>query len=196
MRRAFGLVVVLAVLCGSAGAAEAARPVPTPIGIGPQYTLPAASAAVARGADVGRFACLRAERPRELAHVELFANGRVLPLPSGIGMAPPLRLDGGEVRGARCSYPIRTVRPTGVVEFLRSVQATLGDVFDVWGQPLSATRLASFHSGRANRVKAWVDGGRWPGDIRAIPLRRHAQIVVELGGYVPPHTSYLFPSGG
>jgi hypothetical protein len=29
--------------------------------------------------------------------------------------------------------------------------------------------------------------------VRTIPLRRHAEIVVEVGGYIPPHTFFLFP---
>jgi len=31
------------------------------------------------------------------------------------------------------------------------------------------------------------------GDAAAVRLTRHAQIVVELGAYVPPHRSFLFP---
>ena len=42
-------------------------------------------------------------------------------------------------------------------------------------------------------VVAFVDGRRWNGDPRAIPLRRHAQIELELGPLVPPHAAYLFP---
>jgi hypothetical protein len=28
-----------------------------------------------------------------------------------------------------------------------------------------------------------------------VPLTRHDSIVLEVGGYVPPHASYLFPEG-
>jgi hypothetical protein len=28
-----------------------------------------------------------------------------------------------------------------------------------------------------------------------MPLARHDQIVLEVGGYVPPHARYLFPVG-
>ncbi len=28
-----------------------------------------------------------------------------------------------------------------------------------------------------------------------MPLQRHDEIVLEIGGYVPPHTRYLFPEG-
>ena len=153
-----------------------AAPIPTPIGFGPRYQLPAVSTAVARGAPVGRLACSRADTARELAHVELFADKLVLLLPRGIGIA------------RRCSYPVHTSDPTGVVEFDPSSRATLGDLFDVWGQPLSANGFAGFHGA----VSAWVGGKRWRGEIRAIPLRRHAEIVVEVGGYIPPHTFFLF----
>jgi len=167
--------------------------VPTPIGIGPLYRLPAASPAVARAAPVGRLACARGGPARVRAHVELFADRRVLLLPPGIGMAPPLRLRRVTVTRARCSYPVRTVDPTGVVEVVAAEHPTLGDLFAVWGQPLGPGRLAGFRARPGDAVAAWVDGRRWRGDVRGIPLRRHAQIVVELGGYVPPHASYLFP---
>ena len=31
------------------------------------------------------------------------------------------------------------------------------------------------------------------GDVRKIPLTDRAQIVLEVGGYIPPHSFYLFP---
>jgi hypothetical protein len=173
--------------------AIAGAPVPTPIGIGPKFRLPAASPAVARAASVGRFACLRSDSARERAHVELFANRRVLLLPPGIGMAPPLRRQGPDVLSARCSYATRTTDPTGVVEYVPSARPTLADLFAVWGQPLSAHRLAGFRARRGDAVEAWISGRRWRGDVGAIPLTHHAEIVVELGGYVPPHTSFRFP---
>jgi hypothetical protein len=67
----------------------------------------------------------------------------------------------------------------------------LGDLFAVWGQPLSRRRLAAFRG----RVEAYLDGARWRRDPRRIPLRRHAQVVLEVGGQVPPHARYRFPPG-
>jgi hypothetical protein len=166
-----------------------AAPVPTPIGLGRAYQLPAASPAVRAAAPAGRFTCARGDGTRVLAHVELFAQKRVLLLPAGIGTAPPLRVAGPNVTRARCSYAVRTRTPTGVVESLPSAHATLADLFAVWGQPLSPRRLAGF----AGTVRAWVAGCPWPGDVRRIPLSRHAEIVVEVGGYVPPHSFFLFP---
>jgi hypothetical protein len=174
--------------CACVGAAGAAAPIPTPIGAGPRYRLPAASTAVAHAQPVGRFRCARSAGARELAHVELFANKRVLLLPAGIGMASPLVRDGAYVTRARCSYEIRTSDPTGVVEYASHVQPTVGDLFTVWGRLLSAHRMAGFRGA----VSAWVGGKRWHGGVRVIPLRRHSEIVIEVGGYVPPHTLFLF----
>lgn len=160
-------------LCGSA---LAARPIPTPIGAGPKYLLPATTRKVEQGAEVGRFPCGSASGPRDEAHVELFADRLVLLLPAEIGVGP------------RCSYPVRTTRPTGVVEFAASSHPTIGDLFAVWGQPLGAHSLAGFHG----TVSAWVGGKRWHGAVASIPLTSHAEIVLELGGYIPPHTFFLF----
>jgi len=181
-------LVAAASLIGTGGSGAL---IPTPIGVGPGYRLEATSAAVRAAAPVRRLRCNAASAPRVYAHVELFARRRVLLLPAGIGMAPPLVRDGAYVVGARCSYAIRTTAPTGVVEVARGTNATLGDLFAVWGEPLSATRLAGFRG----RVTAFVAGQRVPGDVRAIPLTRHAQIVLEVGGYIPPHRVFLFGAG-
>jgi len=151
-----------------------AAPIPTPIGFGPRYQL--ASGPPDAGA---RLACSRADTTKqaEQAHVELFANKRVLLLPKGIG------------NGDGCTYAVLTREPTGVVDFVPAAKPTVGDLFDVWGQPLSTRGFAGF----SGAVSAWIGGRRWRGDVRAIPLRRHAEIVLEVGGYIPPHTFFLFP---
>jgi hypothetical protein len=68
---------------------------------------------------------------------------------------------------------------------------TLGHLFAVWGQPLRRTRMAGF----SGRVRAYVNGRPWHDAPGRIPLRRHAQIVLEVGGQVPPHRTYRFPPG-
>jgi hypothetical protein len=57
---------------------------------------------------------------------------------------------------------------------------------------LSRSRLAGFRG----RVLAFVSGIRWRGDVRAIPLARHAQIVLEIGSYIRPHRFFLFGTRG
>jgi hypothetical protein len=172
--------------------AIAGRPVPTPIGVSHEYRLPASNAAVRAARPVGGLACSQTSPLRFRVHLELFARRLVLLVPAGIGIAPPLRREGAYVLGGRCAYPLRTREPTGVIE-TASAQPRLGDVFRVWGQPLSPRRLAGFRT--AQRLLAFVNGRRYLGDPRTIQLRRHDEIVLEIGGYVPPHTSYLFPKG-
>jgi hypothetical protein len=86
---------------------------------------------------------------------------------------------------------LRTLDPTGVIEVRVGTKATLGDFFALWGAQLSRTRLAGFEG----PVRAYVGGEPWRGDLRAIPLTRHAEIVLENGPYVKPHRSYLFRPG-
>jgi hypothetical protein len=75
----------------------------------------------------------------------------------------------------------------------RGAGLDLGDLFRIWGQPLAAHRLASFRSAAA--VRAYVGGRRVRGRVADVPLEPNAEIVVELGAYVPPHRFFLFPKG-
>jgi hypothetical protein len=111
-------------------------------------------------------------------HVELFAHRRVAIIPRGVGVA-----------ASGCRYPLWTETPTGVVHV--DGRRRLRDLFAVWGQRLAADRLLSFRG----RVSVFVDGRRFRGDPGVVLLAKHRQIVVELGGYVAPHPSYLFPKG-
>lgn len=142
------------------------------IGTGPRFR-PAARTDPS-GGRIGRLACLPEPGPRHLAHVELFAAGRVIVVPRHIGVAPG------------CSYPLRTRDRTGIVE-VRG-RATVGDLFAVWGASLTRTRLLSF----GGRVRAYLAGRRVDGDPRAIVLGRHAQVVLAVGPAVPVHASFRF----
>ncbi len=184
--------------CGDSSGGPTASPSPgPPLGVGPTaaYMPPARGAAASAGARIGRLGCARDGERRIGAHVELFAHRHVVVVPAGIGMAPPVRARGAYVRAARCSYPVRTREPTGLLELdPRAGPFTLGDLFAIWGQPLSAARLAGFRAPPGTHVAAYLDGRPWPGDPRALPLRRHAVIVLEVAGHVPPHATYRFPS--
>ena len=192
---AAGIVALLLLLAGcgsrqSSVAADPAKPIPTPIGLGPRF-VPSAHAASLGGPRAG-LACRASTRHGDVAHLELFAQGRVVLVPEGIGIAPPVRRDLQRIVSGRCRYPIATFDRTGVVDFTHA-DSTLGDVFAVWGEPLSHARLASFRARPGDGVRAFVAGVPWRGDVRDVPLTHHAEIVVEIDGFVPPHTSYLFP---
>jgi hypothetical protein len=131
-------------------------------------------------------------RDVDAVHVEIFVDRHVLLLPAGIGLRPPLRRAGlARLAGGSCAYPLHTLDPTGTVFVDRQRERTLGELFAVWGQRLAPRRLLSF----AGRVRAFRNGREWRSDPRRMPLGRHDSIVLEIGGYVPPHARYLFPEG-
>lgn len=158
-----------------------------PVGTGPRFDLPVT------GQPAGP--CRAALGPRVGAHVEVFAANRVLLLPAGIGTRPPRATLDGRVTAARCYGALVTTDPTGVVLVRPGAALTLGTLFRSWGVPLLRTRLASFTAAAGTQVTVYVGGKRWPAGPAAVPLTRHAEIVVEVGPPVPPHSSYVFPPG-
>jgi hypothetical protein len=108
-------------------------------------------------------------------------------------VAAPQRRRGAYVLGGACVYALRTLEPTGVVRVsvARGRPPALAALFAIWGEPLTGRRLLGF----GGRVLAFVDGRRRRGAPGAIALRRHAEIVLEVGGRLPPHPAYRFPPG-
>ena len=158
-----------------------------PIGTGPRFTLPVS------GPVAG--ACQRSLGPRVGVHVEVFAANRVLLLPAGIGAQQPWAKLDGRIASAPCYGALVTLDPTGLVLVRPGARLTLADLFRSWGEPLSRTRLTSFSAPAGSQVAVFVDGRRWNGGPASVPLTRHAEIVLEVGPPVPPHSSYAFPPG-
>ena len=158
-----------------------------PIGTGPRFQPPA------DGPVSGR--CERSPGPRSGVHVEVFADNRVVLLPAGIGTRSPRTFLDGRITSARCYGALVTLDPTGLVLVRQGTRLTLGELFRSWGQPLSRTRLASFRATKRTQVTVFVNGRPWQGAPGAVPLTPHAEIVLEVGPYVPPHPSYVFPRG-
>jgi hypothetical protein len=159
-----------------------------PIGAGPRFH-PAPTGGV-----VGR--CARRLGARSAVHVEVFAANRVVIVPAGIGVRPPLTLSAGRITHARCYGTLVTLEPTGVVLVREDEPIPLSSLFRSWGQPLSPSRLGSFVTSAGTRVAVFVDGRRWRGAPGSVPLMSHAEIVLEVGPHVPPHASFAFPPGG
>jgi hypothetical protein len=168
---------------------------PLTLGAGRDYRPAAASARVRTAKSIDGLKCATRRGVRYGAHIEMFAHRHVIAIPAGIGIAPPLEQSGAHVLSGRCYYPAITTQPTGVIELRDGARLTLGELFDIWGQPLSTRIVGSFSAASGSAVVAYFDGRRWQGDARAIPLQRHALIVLEVGGHVPPHLVYLFPPG-
>jgi hypothetical protein len=124
-------------------------------------------------------------------HVALFVNGKQLQIPQGIGfgMASPENPQG-------CLYWIHTHDASGIIHIeAPQIEApaggpyTLGMLFDIWGQPLTDTQIAS----AKGPVTAFVNGTKYTGDLRAIPMISHQEITLEVGTPVVPPPFYTFP---
>jgi len=154
-----------------------------PIGRGPRFQPPRGDTPIGScAAPLGR---------RDQAHVEVFAQNRVVLLAAGIGARRPLRFRDGRLTQAACFGDAVTLDPTGTVYFRPGVTVTLGELFAAWGQPLSADRIASFTGGP---VRAYVDGRAQRGPAGQLKLSQDAEIVLEIGPYVPPHHAFTFPA--
>ena len=162
------------------GVSKAQGVFPVAIGAGPAFAPPAGVTGdpCDAGPVQGRFR----------AHIELFADRQAVLIPAGIGLREPRRDENGRIDAAACRARVRTLEPTGVVEFDGS-NLTVADVFAVWGQRLGDRRLLSF----TGPVSAFVAGRRVNSDPADIALADGAQIVLEVGGYVEPHASFAFP---
>ena len=114
MRSAVRIAAAVVLLTTAAGAQGSNAVVPTHIGHGALFHPGPRGPVLGAGRVIAGRSCSRYER-RVGAHLELFARGLVVLVPAGIGIAPPLRVDGLKASGG-CSYPVRTREPTGVIE--------------------------------------------------------------------------------
>ena len=73
-----------------------------------------------------------------------------------------------------------------------SAQATytLGDFFDIWGQPLSPNQVGP----ATGVVTVYVNGTKYSGDPHAVSITEHALIQLDVRVATPPQP-FTFPPG-
>jgi hypothetical protein len=135
--------------------------------------------------------CRRRRGVRYGAHLELFAANRVVLIPAGVGTEAPRSVQQGRITHAACYGSVSTIDHTGLLLVRPGANARLVDLFREWGVPFSKNGFLTFKG----RVRAYVAGRPWRGAPGAIPLARHAVIVLQVGPLVPPHSHYAFPPG-
>jgi hypothetical protein len=196
---AFAATAVLSLVHGGgAGSAAVGRPGPEGVPI-PQARPLARARLVAPGERIDGIACQAREQVlfHIHAHLTVFVRGAPRQVPAGIGIAPPEEVEetsaGAFVAGGACFTWIHTHAADGVVHIESPVARTypLGDLFDVWGQPLDRGRVGPARG----RVTAYVDGRVFAGNPRAIPLLAHAQIQLDVGTPLVAPERIAFPDG-
>jgi hypothetical protein len=158
---------------------------------------PAAPSTAAGGKTVDGIQCQTSEQVAYHihAHLAIFADGQSRTVPLGIGIPSP-QVDNSTgtpfVVGGSCFYWLHAHTADGVIHIESPDQRTytLGNWFDIWGQPLSTTQVA----GDKGAVTAYVNGQRYTGDPRQIPLTAHAVIQLDVGTDVAPRP-YTFAQG-
>ena len=120
------------------------------------------------------------------SHLALFVRGKQLAIPDQIGIPH-------NGAAASCIYWVHTHDATGIIHVESPIvhTFTIGQFFDIWGEPLERSRVTT----ASGEVRAFVNGSEYEGNLASIPLTAHQEITLEIGPpYVPP-PRYLFPSG-
>lgn len=216
MRSRLAPVLVVAVtLCATAGAGSLPfaplsslgrlRPAPFPGKPGPELVpvppAPRLASPASRSRPGTRVDGIRCEfNPRLVSHVHVhltvFVNGKARTVPAGIGFWPPLgpqNYRNGQfgVTPDNCWSSLSTRYADGLihVESPTPRSFVLGELFDIWGQPLGRDRVGPAHG----KVTAIVDRRVWTGDPRRIPLSAHTQIQLEVGTPLVAPQTIRFP---
>ena len=125
-------------------------------------------------------------------HVHLFlavfAGGRRVPVPAGIGIDPAGPL----------VAPVHTHDATGIVhlESARAYPFTLAQLFRIWGVRFGDARLGGYRDRGARRLAVYADGAAVPDPVHHV-LRAHERLVVGFGapGSFPHDLPFTFPPG-
>ncbi|WP_321798340.1 hypothetical protein [Caballeronia sp. J97] len=105
------------------------------------------------------------------AHVAIFKDGQWLAFPKNVGIL------------SQCNYETHTHDNTGIIhiETPNLKNFTLGQVFDIWGQPLSSTNVAGITGNIVVYINDNGDVRRYTGDPRNIPLTSLRDITFQIG---------------
>src|ERR1700738_3346681 len=138
----------------------------------------AARAAVPVGQPVDGIRCDRMEGAVLHIHQHLAVrdHGKPVTVPDDVGR--PIV--------GQCFYWLHTHTADGIihVESPNFNTFTLGNFFDVWGQPLGKTNVAGAKPRKGEHVAVWVDGRPYTGDPRKIELTQHLDVTIDVG---PPY---------
>src|SRR5215469_5860275 len=178
-----------------APAAGPAGPEGVPVPAGPPL---ASTATVATGQPVDGISCQTSEQTlfHIHAHLTIFVNGAARQVPAGIGIPgaqATQTAQGPFIESGTCFYWLHTHAADGIVHIESPVERTftLGNFFDIWGQPLGPDQVGP----AKGHVVAIYNGQVWQGNPRDIPLNAHAQIQLQVGTPLVAPGHITFPNG-
>jgi hypothetical protein len=142
-----------------------------------------------QGEPVGGIACIDEINLHYHAHVSLFVEGERIAIPIAVGIVDPVVSDGFATSGS-CLYWVHTHDATGMIHIETPVAQdfTLGQLFDIWGRPLSETNVAGF----GGIVSTFVDGERYEGNPRDIVFTSRKHVSLQVGRPLSPPPMYTF----
>jgi hypothetical protein len=195
---AFAAAATLGLMRGGHVSATSGRLGPEGVPVPAAVTL-APPRALLPGASVDGIACQQGEQVlfHIHAHLTIVVRGGPRRVPAGIGVGPPRAIattpNGPFVTGGACFAWLHTHAADGIIHTESPIPRTytLGNFFDIWGQPLSRSRVGPARG----TVVAFVDGRVFTGNPAGIPLRAHAQIQLDVGRPVVRPTAIVFPQG-
>ncbi len=178
---------------GSKGPAFSA-PIPIAIGqtIGASTFAAGDSAAGGQGQTVQGIACDGSVPIQHIhAHLTIIANGVQRAIPLAVG-AVGTEVISNFVVDARCFYWLHTHDATGIVhvEAPLSTPFTMGELFAIWGEPLTRSNVTGFQG----PVVAFVDSTRFDGDLSTLAFQERQQITLIVGTIPDTIPVYAFPS--
>jgi len=107
------------------------------------------------------------------AHLTILNHGKPVDIPDDVGR--PIF--------APCIYWLHTHTSDGIIHVEAPMVRTftLGQFFEIWGEPLSRTRAADARVLHGEKMTVWVNGQRYSGDPKTIALAEHTDITIEVG---------------
>src|SRR5271169_4970913 len=180
------------------------KPAPAPGPLGPEgVPVPvgpplAGTGTAATGQPVDGISCQTTEQTlfHIHAHLTIFVNGSARQVPAAIGIPGAQATDtpqGPFIETGTCFYWLHTHAADGIIHIESPVRRTytLGNFFDIWGQPLGTDQGGP----ATGHVVAIYNGQVYQGNPRDIPLNAHAQIQLQVATPLIEPQHITFPSG-
>ena len=125
-------------------------------------------------------------------HLTLIADGVQRAIPLAVGTKGAEVINGGFVVDAQCFYWLHTHDASGIVhiESPSTTVLTLGQLFAIWGEPLTRSNIGGFQGA----VTTYVDSTKYDGDLGSLAFAERQQITLIVGTVPSEIPVYAFPS--